>query len=131
MTFFPRPVQSPRIPIWVDDVWLRMRSIRRAARFDGIIAGTKHEDGAPTTPEDIRAMRTWIEEHRREMGPIDIVHEGGTSGDDPDSAIAAVQPWADAGVTWWIESVWSHFYRGTLESMQERIRQGPPLRASA
>jgi len=131
MTFFPRPVQSPRIPIWVDAVWPRMRSMRRAARFDGIIAGTKHEDGAPTTPEDIRAMRTWIEEHRREMGPIDIVHEGGTSGDDPDSAIAAVQPWADAGVTWWIESVWSHFYRGTLESMRERIRQGPPLRASS
>jgi hypothetical protein len=74
-------------------------------------------------------MRTWLEKHRRDMGPIDIVHEGGTPGDDPASAISAVQPWADAGVSWWIESVWSHFYTGTLETMRERIRQGPPFRA--
>lgn len=129
MTFLPRPVQSSRIPIWLDAVWPRMRSIRRAARYDGIIAGRKDEDGGPITPEDIRAMRTWLEKHRRDMGPIDIVHEGGTPGDDPASAISAVQPWADAGVSWWIESVWSHFYTGTLETMRERIRQGPPFRA--
>jgi len=131
MTFLPRPVQSPRIPIWLDAVWPRMRSMRRAARYDGVIAGRKDEDGGPITPEDIRVMRRWIEEHRRVMEPIDIVHEGETPGDDPNAAIAAAQPWADAGVTWWIESVWSHFYRGTLETMRERIRQGPPRGAKA
>jgi len=61
------------------------------------------------------------------MAPSDIVHEGGTPGDDPDAALTVVQPWANAGVIGWIESVLNHFYRATLESLRERIWQGPPL----
>jgi len=129
MTFLPIPVQSPRIPIWLDATWPRMRSIRRAIQYDGIIAGMKEEDGGPMTPEHLRAMRAWLEEQRGQMEVFDIVHEGGTPGNNLDAALAEVQPWAEAGVTWWIESVWTHFYQGTLESMRERIRQGPPLKA--
>lgn len=129
MTFLPIPVQSPRIPIWLDATWPRMRSMRRAIQYDGIIAGMKEEDGGPMTPEHLRAMRAWLEEQRGQMELFDIVHEGGTPGNNLEAALAEVQPWAEAGVTWWIESVWTHFYQGTLESMRERIRQGPPLKA--
>src|SRR5438477_215133 len=35
--FLPRPVQSPRIPIWVANLWPSKAPLRRAARWDGII----------------------------------------------------------------------------------------------
>lgn len=129
MTFLPQPIKSPRIPIWLDAVWPRMKSMRRAARYDGIIPSVREEDGGPMTPEHIRTMRAWLDEQRGQTGAFDIVHEGGTPGDNLDAALAEVQPWAEAGATWWIESVWTHFYRGTLESMRERVRQGPPREA--
>jgi alkanesulfonate monooxygenase SsuD/methylene tetrahydromethanopterin reductase-like flavin-dependent oxidoreductase (luciferase family) len=128
MTFLPRPVQSPRIPIWLDALWPSRRSMRRAIRYDGILPGVRKADGGPTTPEDIRTIREWIEEERVGMAPIDIVHEGETPGDNVDVAAAIIQPWTEAGVTWWIESVWTHFYRGTVETMRKRIAQGPPKR---
>jgi alkanesulfonate monooxygenase SsuD/methylene tetrahydromethanopterin reductase-like flavin-dependent oxidoreductase (luciferase family) len=34
--FEPRPVQTPRIPIWVAARWPHRRPLRRAARWDGI-----------------------------------------------------------------------------------------------
>ena len=40
MTFRPRPVQRPRIPIWVVGAWPNERSTRRALRFDGILPQT-------------------------------------------------------------------------------------------
>ena len=38
MTFLPRPVQSPRSPIWVVGAWPSEKSMRRALRYDGILA---------------------------------------------------------------------------------------------
>lgn len=129
MTFLPQPVQSPRIPIWLDAVWPRMRSMRRAIQYDGIMPSKKNDDGTngPMTPEDIRVMKAWIEEQRPAMSSFDILREGETSGDNQEEAGGIIQPFRESGVTWWIESVWTHFYRGTLESMRTRIRQGPPL----
>ena len=46
MTFRPRPVQEPRIPIWVVGAWPHSRSMRRAARWDGIVVQTA-SDGTP------------------------------------------------------------------------------------
>ena len=37
MTFRPTPVQRPRIPIWVVGAWPHARSMRRAARWDGVV----------------------------------------------------------------------------------------------
>ena len=34
--FEPRPVQQPRIPIWVAARWPNRRPLRRAARWDGV-----------------------------------------------------------------------------------------------
>src|SRR5262245_417705 len=34
--FLPRPIQSPRIPIWVGGGWPRTAPFRRAARWDGV-----------------------------------------------------------------------------------------------
>ncbi|MGH2516609.1 MAG: LLM class flavin-dependent oxidoreductase, partial [Ktedonobacterales bacterium] len=39
VTLRPRPVQRPRIPIWVGGSWPNRGPIRRAARWDGFVGG--------------------------------------------------------------------------------------------
>ena len=126
MTFLPRPVQSPRIPIWVVGAWPSRKSMRRALRYDGLLAAAV--GGNPESPgvtwETIREMRAYVEEHRKDNAPYDIVWEGVTPGDDPERASETVRPFAEAGVTWWIESMWAP--PNDPETLRERIRQGPP-----
>ncbi len=119
MTFIPPPVQSPRIPIWVVGAWPSKKSMNRALRYDGILAYTTRGE---VTPEDIREIKRYVEENRDGEGPFDIVWEGETPGDDPDRAASIVGPFAEAGVTWWIESPWSL----SGEPLRTRIEQGPP-----
>ena len=57
------------------------------------------------------------------QSPFDYVVEGETPGDDPMKAREIIQPYLDAGATWWIESLWSE---KDLEVVLRRIRQGPP-----
>ncbi len=47
-----------------------------------------------------------------------------TPGDDPERAASVVRPFAEAGITWWIESMWSP--PNEPEDLRARIRQGPP-----
>ena len=119
MTFLPRPVQSPRIPIWVVGAWPSKKSMDRALRYDGILAYTTRGE---VTPEDIREIKRYVEENREGGDPFDIVWEGETPGDDPDRAASIAGPFAEAGVTWWIESPWSL----AGEALRARIEQGPP-----
>jgi alkanesulfonate monooxygenase SsuD/methylene tetrahydromethanopterin reductase-like flavin-dependent oxidoreductase (luciferase family) len=132
MTFLPRPVQSPRIPIWVIGAWPSEPSLRRALRWGGIVPIKRNAEGAYMdllTPEDLRALRAYVAEHR---GPdhYEIIYEGESPSDDLDRAAATVYPYAEAGATWWIESVWaSPWERGGLAGMRTRIRQGPPRTA--
>jgi alkanesulfonate monooxygenase SsuD/methylene tetrahydromethanopterin reductase-like flavin-dependent oxidoreductase (luciferase family) len=126
-TFFPLPVQRPRIPIWVVGAWPRMKSMRRVLRCDGIVPYKLDGTGEPVTPEDIRAIKAWLDENRAASTPFDILWEADTPGDDPSRGAAQVQEWAAAGVTWWLESVWDGpRSRSGLDGMRERILQGPP-----
>ena len=66
VTFLPRPVQQPRIPIWVAGVWPYKRPFRRAARFDGV-APLVVEDGvfpAPLTPDKVRLILEYVRAHQ-------------------------------------------------------------------
>lgn len=129
MTFTPPPVQSPRIPIWVIGAWPREKSMRRTLRYDGVIPARMTSDGAfgEMTPADIQALKTYVAEHRSQQTPFDIVKEGETPGDDHEKAVATVQPYIEAGITWWLESVWSTpETQGGVAGMRTRIQQGPP-----
>jgi alkanesulfonate monooxygenase SsuD/methylene tetrahydromethanopterin reductase-like flavin-dependent oxidoreductase (luciferase family) len=121
MTFIPPPVQSPRIPIWVVGAWPSKKSMNRALRYDGLLAYTTRGE---VTPEDIKAMKAYVEVNRPEAAAFDIVWEGETPGDDPDRAAQVVRPFAEAGITWWIESMWSP--PNEPDDLRARIRQGPP-----
>jgi alkanesulfonate monooxygenase SsuD/methylene tetrahydromethanopterin reductase-like flavin-dependent oxidoreductase (luciferase family) len=126
MTFLPPPVQTPRIPIWVAGGWPSERSMRRVLRYDGLLPNKLGENGASGAilPEDLRAMRDYIAAHRTATTPFAIVMEGVTPGDDPVAAVAKVQPYLDAGATWWLEAHWSA--PNGPEDSRHRIRQGPP-----
>jgi hypothetical protein len=71
----------------------------------------------------LREIMAWLAEHRAGTSPFDIVVEGITPIGDPEAASAQVEAWADAGATWWIESMWGDF---SMADLRRRIEQGPP-----
>ena len=125
MAFLPPPVQSPRIPIWVVGAWPSQQSMRRVLRYDGLLPSKIRGGDVPAaiTPEDIRAMKAYIDEHRSQATPFEIVQEGETPGQDHERTRAIVRPFAEAGATWWTESRWSF---PPIEDLRRRIQQGPP-----
>jgi hypothetical protein len=125
MTFLPPPVQKPRIPIWVVGAWPRTKSMQRVLRYDGLLPTKINPDGSggEVTPDDIRAMKAYIAEHRTQATPFDIVWEGETPGNNRNEAGDIIKPYVDAGITWWMESRWSI---EDIDVVRTRIRQGPP-----
>ncbi|HUS17614.1 MAG TPA: LLM class flavin-dependent oxidoreductase, partial [Chloroflexia bacterium] len=122
----PPPVQRPRIPVWVVAAWPRPISMHRALRWDGLLPNKMMPDGTmgEVTPDDVAAMRDYVTEHRTATTPFDIVMEGETPGGDAEAARARIEPFATAGATWWMESMWSA--PADAELYRARIRQGPP-----
>jgi alkanesulfonate monooxygenase SsuD/methylene tetrahydromethanopterin reductase-like flavin-dependent oxidoreductase (luciferase family) len=120
MQLLPPSVQRPRIPVWPIGVWPREKSMRRVLNWDGIVP---QKQGGEMTPDDIRAIKAYVEANRTLTTPFDIINEGETPADDSERAAAIVRPWIDAGITWWMESRWNN---ATAEEVRERIRKGPP-----
>lgn len=117
----PRPVQQPRIPIWVGGTWPRTPAFRRAARWDGVYPGSPHGN---LTLAEVREMRAFIQQHRRDDAPFDIMVGGDVPFDDQERARAILAEYAQAGVTWWVEGVGA--WRGDVEAMAAFIAGGPP-----
>lgn len=135
----PAIVQRPRIPTWVVGLWPRPRSMRRVARYDGWIPNYAPPGASPTGPDEQQRLYTaavareaieWIRTERERLGlgdrPFDIVQEGTTGGVDRQADAAAVRPWADAGVTWWLEADWQVPAADVAEYARNRLRAGPP-----
>jgi len=58
ITLLPRPVQTPRIPIWVGGGWPLKGPAKRATRWDRACFN-KHSSGGSSDemmPEDVRAL---------------------------------------------------------------------------
>src|SRR5690606_3343802 len=120
--FLPRPVQRPRIPIWVVASWPRAKSMARAARWDGILPSISGAGGRQLTPTEVGEVTSWLKS--RDAETRELILEGVSAGNDPDWAVAQLEPLARAGATWWIESRWDA--GATFEPLLERVRQGPP-----
>jgi alkanesulfonate monooxygenase SsuD/methylene tetrahydromethanopterin reductase-like flavin-dependent oxidoreductase (luciferase family) len=89
--FEPRPVQQPRIPVWIASRWPSRRPLRRAARWDGLFPIEM------PGPEALEELAAEVLELRGEShGTFDLVVEGGP-GADP-------RPWEQAGATWFLTS---------------------------
>jgi alkanesulfonate monooxygenase SsuD/methylene tetrahydromethanopterin reductase-like flavin-dependent oxidoreductase (luciferase family) len=117
--FLPRPLQAPRIPIWIAGNWPNKKPFRRAASFDGVYPQMQER---ALTPDDFREILSSIHTQRTLSTPFDVVTKGVTSGTDKAGDAARVASFAQAGVTWWLEG----FYHYTFEQARQRIHQGPP-----
>ena len=118
-TLLPRPVQTPRIPIWVGGAYPFKGPIRRAARWDGACP-YKHETHFMTS-EDVRAYKASIYENRPSNQPFDICLGGSPRRDDWEEEKAYMHALAEAGMTWWCEYV----PPDVPEYMRKCIERGP------
>src|SRR5947209_11449515 len=115
----PRPVQVPRIPIWVGGSAQRKGVVRRAARWDGIVPykGPGTTGWEDFTPDDIRQVRASIECQRSASTPFDIAIGGRSRGDDWEQERALIGGVAEAGATSWMEAI----FAPDIESMRAAI----------
>jgi hypothetical protein len=99
--------------------------MQRVLKCDGILVAGMDEKGEwyEIQPQHVKEIKAYISEHRKLDPPFDIIIENTTPGDDPKAAAEKARPWAEAGATWWIESMWETEDKNVW---LERVRQGPP-----
>ena len=133
--FRPTPLQQPRIPIWVAGVWPHPRPLARMARWDGMFPlfwGV----------QDVAEQRAYLRETVQRVlnlrqenwpdaaeGSFDVIMTGETRADHPDHAREHVAGFAEAGATWWLESLAPERGGGpawTFNQLRERVLAGPP-----
>jgi alkanesulfonate monooxygenase SsuD/methylene tetrahydromethanopterin reductase-like flavin-dependent oxidoreductase (luciferase family) len=118
----PRPLQQPRIPVWIGGRWPSRPPFRRAARYDGVMpTHAGYGKGTTMPPADLAAIVAYVSDHREQDTPFDVVLEGATR---PDSAAEQVAAYAASGLTWWVEALGP--WRGSVADMRDRVAQGPP-----
>lgn len=120
MKLVPTPIQKPRIPIWTIAIWPRMRTIQRAARWDGAVV---QADSAEDLAHVVDAVRAERAAGGRE-GSFDYVINGKSSATDHAAAADTAAQYERAGATWWIEADWDQPY--SVKSVRHRIEAGPP-----
>lgn len=119
--FLPKPVQVPRIPIWVAGAWPNKRPFRRAALWDGVVPMSVSVEHT-LTPDEIRTMVAYIQRHRQNTKNFDVIMFD-AQGFEKNQIAERLFPYAEAGVTWWLDcSCWSQ----SLAGMRKHILQGPP-----
>ena len=119
----PEPIQRPRPPIWIGG--MRPGALRRAARYDGWIAIAVAEDGSGMnlSPDGLRSM---VDRVRTERGPESRVFDVAVLGLAEPSDPGRVAAYAEAGATWWLESL--SLLRGSIDRLEAIVDSGPPRR---
>jgi alkanesulfonate monooxygenase SsuD/methylene tetrahydromethanopterin reductase-like flavin-dependent oxidoreductase (luciferase family) len=110
ISFLPRPVQRPGVPVWVAGSAGRVKPLRRAARYDGFVpVNLEHPDELADIVAAIDDLR------QRETTRYDVA-VGLPPGVD-------TAPYAKAGATWWL----AEFAPETVSLDQVRgvLRDGP------
>ncbi len=127
VTCLPRPVQRPRIPVWIGGAYPNPGPMRRAARWDGACLyratapGSAEDSGQPLTPEEIRKLKSHVERHRTGSAPFDLVAGGPSCGPDWEKERAHVRACAEAGATWFSEWI----PPAEPEKMRASVARGP------
>ena len=109
VTLLPRPVQQPRIPVWIGGAFPNPGPMRRAARWDGACLypaagpGSSEDTEDPITAGHVAAIRSFAEARRPGQGPFDIVAGGPQRGPDPGRTRELIRQCAQAGATWFSE----------------------------
>jgi hypothetical protein len=80
--------------------------------------------------EEYPKLIEFIQSERKTDVPFDVIHTGNSPANAAEAA-AVVQPYAAAGVTWWLENISPWAFGGDAdhwdtEAMRARIAAGPP-----
>ncbi|MBF6570407.1 MAG: LLM class flavin-dependent oxidoreductase [Candidatus Binataceae bacterium] len=121
--FLPTPLQSPRIPIWIAGTWPKKPPFRRAALYEGVVAVRGDIDSA-LAPAQVSDLIAYVRRFRSVDAAFDVVQFGETPGQNKAEDTEIVAPYAAAGSTWWVESIFPRHRE--VEQAQLRIRRGPP-----
>jgi alkanesulfonate monooxygenase SsuD/methylene tetrahydromethanopterin reductase-like flavin-dependent oxidoreductase (luciferase family) len=121
--FLPRPLQNPRIPIWVAGTWPKRPPFRRAARYDGVVAVAGDLEAA-LAPEQVSEMVSYTRRFRAAGSSFDVVQFGETEGIRESEEQELTAAYAAAGVSWWLESIFPRYPEVT--AARARIMRGPP-----
>jgi alkanesulfonate monooxygenase SsuD/methylene tetrahydromethanopterin reductase-like flavin-dependent oxidoreductase (luciferase family) len=109
ITFLPRPVQRPGVPVWAAGFPGNVKPIRRAARLDGFFpVNLQHPDQLAETVGTLTGLR---------HGALDSydIAVALPSGIDP-------EPYASAGATWWLAELDPGV---RLDTVRGVLRDGP------
>jgi alkanesulfonate monooxygenase SsuD/methylene tetrahydromethanopterin reductase-like flavin-dependent oxidoreductase (luciferase family) len=120
VVFTPKPVQYPRIPIWIGCKWKNKKPLRRAAQWEGIFP-IPH-NGETITPNNLRTVVGYVDAHRDRDSKFDVAladHDGSRT----QESLAAYE---QAGLTWWIQRIHSPWVN-SLDEARACIREGPPI----
>jgi alkanesulfonate monooxygenase SsuD/methylene tetrahydromethanopterin reductase-like flavin-dependent oxidoreductase (luciferase family) len=120
VTFFPRPVQSPRIPIWVGGGFPLKGPLQRAARWDGMCP-YKHKSHF-LTPDDIRALRDFIQKQRGSLEGYDIETGGSARRSDWEEEREHIRSLTEVSITWGTEYIPPD--SGDLETVPALMKRG-------
>ena len=102
---------------------MRPGALRRAGRYDGWIAIGVADDGSGMnlTPDDLGRMVDDLQKERVDQDrPFDVALFGMSDPSDP----GRVAAYAEAGATWWLESL--SLLRGTIDQLKAIVDAGPP-----
>lgn len=105
----PRPIQRPRIPIWIGGDWRVAGVRRRVTRWDGSCAYNV------VTPQDVRNVLALVQRERGTSEGFDV-----KVGGRRDQVL--IRALADAGAAWWND--WMP--PGPLAATRRAIAGGPP-----
>ena len=132
VAFRPTPVRGRRVPVWIGGNWPNRAPMRRAARWDGafpMLGGV--EQAAPPKPAAVREVRAFLDACRSEAGAaspetgFDLAVCGATPA-GPAEAGELLAPLAEAGATWWQETMPWDDRLTSADAMRRRVEQGPP-----
>ena len=110
----PPPVQRPHPPVWCVGALVpgrsRQRSLERASRWEGVLPAVVGAEGhsgltVDTLREVVDRLAALRADAGRTMAGYDVVVEGDSHGGFG-AVRPPVEPWEEAGATWWVESWW-------------------------
>lgn len=113
-TLLPKPVQEPRIPIWIGGGYPNRGPTQRALCWDGSMLYKEGE--GYMTPADVRGLKELAGSR-----PFEIAVGGSARRDDWDEEREWIRGVADAGATWWMEWV----RPADRETMRAVVERGP------
>lgn len=100
VTFVPKPIQKPRIPIWIGGRWDVKGPANRAKRWDGFCPYYLDEK---FTQHDVQSMRAFFENEGLSKSAFDISVGGHRRSEDWEQERELIQSFDEAGATWWTE----------------------------